>query len=103
MQVIVFEQQDTAFELTALGELDDLADQLLPRFVGWMRLAGKNEQYRALRIGKNFAQPVEIVEQQRGALVGGEAAGEADGQHRRIGRIGKPQDTFQMRLRALVA
>ena len=61
-----------------------LADQILPGHVGGMRLAGEQEQHRALRVAENFAQPVEVFEQQRGALVGGEAAREADGEHVRI-------------------
>jgi hypothetical protein len=74
-----------------------------PGFVGRVRLAGEDEQHRALRVGNDLAQPVEVVEQQRGALVGGEAAGEADGQHRRIGRVGAAQDAVEVGLRALVA
>jgi hypothetical protein len=40
---------------------------VLGRFVGGMRLAGEQEQDRTLRIGHDLAQPVQLLEEQRGA------------------------------------
>ena len=56
------------------------ADQVLARPVGRVRLAGEEDLHRALGVGEQLAQAVQVAEQQVGPLVGREAAGEADGQ-----------------------
>ena len=45
-----------------------------------MRFAGDHDLHRPLGIGQHPLQPLDIAEQQRGALVGGEAARETDGE-----------------------
>ena len=64
--------------------LRDLLQDLLSRLVVRMGLAGKQELHRALGIVDHRGQALDVGEDQVGALVGGEAAREADGQ--RIGR-----------------
>ena len=65
-------------------QVGERADQLLAGLVGRVRLAGEQEQHLARAVGEQAAQVVEVVEQQRGALVGGEAPAEADGEHVRV-------------------
>ena len=83
--------------------LRERADQLLARLVGGVRLAGEQEQDRPLAVGEQAAQAVEVVEEQRGALVGGEAPPEADGEHVRVRRVGVAQQPLEVRLAAVVA
>src|SRR5687768_17950816 len=68
-----------------------------------MRLAGEQEQHLARLVGEQAAQVVQVVEEQRGALVGGEAPPEADGEHVRVRRVGVLQQALQVRLAAVVA
>ena len=51
-----------------------------------MGLAGEDELHRALGVVDHGGQALDVGEDQVGALVGGEAAGEADGE--RVGREG---------------
>ena len=51
-----------------------------PGSVGGMRLAREDDLHRAVGVVEQPRQPLGIAEEQRRALVGGEAAGEADGQ-----------------------
>ena len=46
-----------------------------------MRLAGKYELNRTLRIVDNGIKPVKIAEKQGGTLIGSETAGKSNGQH----------------------
>ena len=62
-------------------QVGDLLDQLLARLVGRMGLAGEDELHRALGVVDHRRQAVQVGEDQVGPLVGGEAAGEADGEH----------------------
>ncbi len=68
-----------------------------------MRLAREEEQHRAIGVVHEIAQPLELVEHQRRALVGGEAPREADGEHVRVGRVGEAQQPVHVRLARLVA
>ena len=69
-----------------------------------MRLAGEQEQHLARAVGEQAAQAVEVVEQQRRALVGGEAPPEADGEHVRVRRDRRTcSRRSQVRLAAVVA
>ena len=99
-QVIAFHEQDLPFELGQLRDARDLADQVLAGHVGGVRATREDEQHRPLRIAGDRPQPVEILEQQRRALVGGEAAREADGEHVGVVRVRVAQDAIQMRLAA---
>ena len=52
----------------------------LPPWSRGMGLAGEDDLHRPVLVVEDRRQPVEVAEDQRAALVGGEAAGEADGQ-----------------------
>ena len=103
VQVVALEEQDAAGELLLAREVHQRADQLLPGLVRRMRLAREQEQDLPALVGEQAAQVVEVVEEQRGALVGGEAPAEADGEHVRVGRVGVAQDALEVRLAAVVA
>ncbi|MNW11134.1 hypothetical protein D3C71_2085090 [compost metagenome] len=68
-----------------------------------MGLAGEQKQHRAVGIADDLAQPLRIMEEQRGTLVGGEAAGEADDQQVGVARIDELQHAVEVGGRALVA
>jgi hypothetical protein len=61
-----------------------------------MGLAGKEEEHRAIGLADDSAQPFRILEEQGGALVGGEAAGETDGQDIRVIGIGEFEQAVEM-------
>jgi hypothetical protein len=103
VQVVAFDEQDAAFEFRALGHLGDLADDLLAGLVGRVRLAGEQEEHRPAGLRDDLGQPFRVLEEQRGALVGGEAAGETDGQDVRVFGIGELEQAVEVGRRALVA
>ena len=61
-------------------EVEDLADQVLAGVVFGMGLAGEEDLQRAVLVGEERHESRDIVEEQVAALIGGDAAGEADGQ-----------------------
>ncbi|MGQ3366541.1 hypothetical protein, partial [Rhizobium oryzihabitans] len=73
-----------------MGERHDLADQLLALVVGGVRLAGEDELDATVVVREQRTQPVGLAEQQCGALVGGHAAREADGERVRVERVVDP-------------
>jgi len=79
--VVVLQEEDLAHELRHGGHLDDAPDQVLSRLVVGVRLAREDELHGTLLVVDDRRQTVEVGEQQVGALVGGEAACETDGQH----------------------
>ncbi len=86
-QVVALHQHDAAGELRSPRELVDHLDEVLARQVVGVGLAGEDQQHRALGIVDQARQAFRIREQQGGPLVGGEAAGEADGED--IGLVGR--------------
>ena len=102
-EVIAFHHQQLALELGPARDFVDAADQLLAGLVGRVRLAGENEQHRPVGIVDDLAHPVHVFEHQRGALVGREAAREADGQHVGIEWIGVLEHALQVRLGTMIA
>ena len=60
--------------------MNDLLDETFAVVVARMGLAGENELHGPLLVVREFHDVVELLEDQRRALVGGETAGEADGQ-----------------------
>ena len=64
------------------GDAADTLDEQFAFVVVRMRLPCEDELHGPLRIVEDFIQPVDILEQQRGALVGGEPASKADSQRR---------------------
>ncbi len=69
------------------GQPVDAADQFLAGLVGGVGLAGEHELHRPVGVEQERLEAVELLEQQRGALVGGEAAGESDREHVGIEQI----------------
>ena len=88
MHVVVLEERDPPLELGVAGELVDALEHFLARVVGRVRLAGEDDLHRAPRVHQQAPQPLEVAEDQVGALVGGEAAGEPDGE--RVGIEQRP-------------
>src|SRR5581483_8764850 len=78
--VVVLEEEHTAAERRLLAELEDVLDELLPRAVRRVRLAGEQDLHRPLLVEEQVAQLVRVGEDEAGPLVGGEAAREADGE-----------------------
>ena len=92
VHVVVLEERHPALELGVAGELVDALEHFLARVVGRVGLAGEDDLHRAPRIDQQPAQPLEVAEDQVGALVGGEPAGEADGERRRIEQRARADD-----------
>ena len=67
-----------------------------------MGLAGEKEEHRPFRV-ETICQPFGILEEQGGALVGGEAAGEANGQDVGFLRVGQFEEAVEVGRRPLVA
>ena len=83
VHVVVFEEGDAALELGVPGELVDALQHFLAGVVGRMRLAREDDLHRPPRVDQQPAQPLEVAEDQIGALVGREPPGEPDGERRR--------------------
>ena len=84
VDVVVLDEDELVGEVGVAHHLGDLLQHALAGLVVRMGLAGKEELHGALGIVDHGGQPLDVGQQQVGALVGGEAAGEADGQ--RVGR-----------------
>ena len=82
--VVVFEEEEPAFDAGAFGEFHHLADEVLAVLVCRVGFAGIDELDRALGMVDEGFQPVRVAQQQGGALVAGGAAGEADGEDFRV-------------------
>ena len=81
LHVVVLQEEDLAHELRHGGHFDDAFDEVLPRLVVGVGLAGEDELHGALLVVHDGREPVEVREEQVGALIGCEAACETDGQH----------------------
>ena len=84
VDVVILHEDEFVAELGVAHHLGDLLEDALARLVVGMGLAGEEELHGALGIVDHGGEALHVGEQQVGALVGGEAAGEADGE--RIGR-----------------
>ena len=84
VHVVVLEERHPALERGVPGELVDALQHFLARIVGRMRLAREDDLHRPPRVHQQPPQPVDIAEDQVGPLVGGEPAGEADGERHRV-------------------
>ena len=80
VDVVVLDEHELAGEARVAGELRDLAQQRLARAVVRVRLAREHELDRHRRVVDERGEGLDVAQHQRGALVGGEAAGEADRQ-----------------------
>ena len=85
--VVVLEDEDPAAQLGRAAAGEDRLDHLLAGPVGRMGLAGEDELDRPVRVVDQAGEPVDVGEDQRRPLVGGEAAGEADRQDLGIERL----------------
>ena len=91
LDVVVLEEHDLAPELS-LGQDHQPADRLLAVAVGRMGLAREQELHRTLLVQEQRPQAGHVGEDQDRALVGGESAGEADGEGVRVEqRLDLPQ------------
>src|SRR6185436_15837925 len=82
--VVVLEDEDPSAELPRARALEDLLDDALTGAVRRMRLAGEDQLDGPLLVPQEAGEPVDVVEDQAGALVGREAPGEADRQDVRV-------------------
>ena len=80
VDVVVLDENEVACEFAVLAQMNDLLDEAFAVVVARMRLAGENELDGPLLVVDQFHDVFELLENQRRAFVGGEAAGEADGQ-----------------------
>src|SRR5262249_45760568 len=76
VHVVVLEENDAASKLGPAGVLDQLGDQLLAPLVLRVRLTGEHKLNRPVLVVQDCVQSLEVAEDERAALVGGEAAGE---------------------------
>src|SRR3989338_4019850 len=102
-KIITFHNQYLADELRHFGYLGDAPNQILPRNIRRMRLAGKNEYDRAIRIIQYLAQPIEVAEQHGRALVSRKTARKTDRKDIGVLRIDVFEQAIQVRLRTMVA
>ena len=82
--VVVFEEDNLAFEFRTARDFDDMLNQALTTTIGGMSLTCKYELDRELRIIDNLSQTVEVGKQEVSTLVSSEAAAETDNQRVRI-------------------
>ena len=80
VDVVVLDEHQVAREFAVFAQMDDLLDEALAVVVARVGLAGEDELDGPLLVAAQFHDVLELLENQRRALVGGEAAGEADGQ-----------------------
>ena len=78
--VVVRQVHDRHAARQGLADLHDPLDQLLARFVLRVGLAGEDELQSAV-LARDPPQPLDVVEEQVGPLVGRGAASEAERQH----------------------
>ena len=80
MHVVLLDQRHAALEALLARPAMHLGRVGLAVAVARMRLAGEHDLQRALAVGQDAAQTLGFAEDERCALVGGEAAREADGE-----------------------
>ena len=80
VDVVVVEEHHPAPEPLVLRDLEDPLQNLLPEFIGGVRLPGVDELDGVLAGSDQFGQPLEVGEHQVGPLVRSEPAGEPDRQ-----------------------
>ncbi len=81
VHVVVDQEDDVRPDVAAGDEVRPLLDHGLAGGVGRVGLAGEDELRPAARAAEDALQPGGVVQQEVHALVGGEPAGEADGEH----------------------
>ena len=88
--VVVLDEHEAVPHVGLVGERGDLADELLAQVVGGVGLAGEHELHGALGVEHEPLEPLGLRQQERGPLVGGHAAGEADGERLGVERVVDP-------------
>ena len=86
LHVVLLDEHDASAQLGVAGHLEDRACVGLAARVARMGLAREDELHGALRIAHDACEPVDVGEDERRALVGGEAPREPDGERLRIER-----------------
>ncbi len=84
MHVVIFKEHKALADGRAVGELEQLFDEVLALIVTRMGLAGKNELNRAAGVVDDGLQALGVLNQQESAFVGSESARERDGQDVRV-------------------
>src|SRR5690606_2209500 len=102
-KVITLHHEYLAFEFRAMGVVMDDLEQPLSRHVTRVRLAGEDKYHRTLGVVYQPRQSLGIREQQCGALVGGKAARETDGQYILLRRGQVPCHALDLRGAGAVA
>src|SRR5665213_3412312 len=87
MNIVVFDEHQTALKLAVFAEVDDALDETFALVVARMSLAGKDELHGPATIVEQFDHVLELIEDQRGAFVSGKAPGKADGQGIRVQQL----------------
>ena len=100
LHVVVFDEDDVLPELGIARELHDFADVASCRADPWDAPCRRSRSAPACSYSEDLLQPLHVAEQQRGALVSGEAAGEADGERVRIEHFAGAPDLDRGRLPA---
>ena len=80
VDVVILDEEQLAGESRIADQPRDLLQDLLAGPIVWMRLAREDQLHRHLRIVEQRDGRFEILQDQIGAFVGGEAPREADGQ-----------------------
>src|SRR5207249_936577 len=80
VHVVVLDEDEVSLEIAVFAEVDDVLDVTLAVVVARMGLAGENELDGPGLVASQLHDVVELLEDQRSAFIGGETAGEADGQ-----------------------
>jgi hypothetical protein len=92
VEIIVFEEDDAVTNVFPAGELDDLADEFLAAIVAGVRFACQENLHGPVRVIEEAQQSLRVGEEQRGALIGGEAAREPNGQRVRVQNFSRLPD-----------
>ena len=80
-RVVILDEDEAAFEPFVARPAVDFLDEALAAFVLRMGLARKDKLHGTLRVGEDALEAVHVREEQGAALVGGEPAGEPDGEN----------------------
>ena len=101
VDVVVLDEHHLAGEARVARQPRDLLQHLLARAVVRMRLAGEDELDRHLRVVDERGDRFEVLQDQVGALVGGEAPREADRQRVEAQRAAQLRDELRRLAAAL--
>ena len=100
MNVIILDEHQVALQFAVFAQMNDALDVSFAVVVARMRLAGENELHGPVAVIDQFDDVLELIKNQRRALVSGEAPRKANGQ-----RVGIQQliESDKIRLRLALA